>query len=225
MTFLGQGPDFFDPTFKVPYVHQFSFGFQYELPLRSVIEVSCAGNRAYKLETNLQYNDPPLSFRQQCSPLEGGNPAFCDALVPNPFFGLPEFAGAGPGADPTVSRNQLNRPFPAFGSFRRRGRNDGKAWYNSLQVTYQLRGWAGLNLNVASTLSKRIEQGRNFTDGSGNDSFRDNARLIMQRGINSIAPTSSRSGASGSCPWAGARSSSTPRIPCGAGFPAAGSTR
>ncbi len=183
LTFLGQGPEFFDPTFKVPYVHQFSFGFQYELPLRSAIEVAYSGNRAYKLETNWQYNEPSLAFRQTCNPLEGGTPSFCDGLVPNPFYGLPQFAGTGLGADPTVSRNQLARPFPEFTAFRQRGRNDGKAWYNSMQVTYQLRGWAGLNLNVAYTLSKLIEQGRNFTDGSGNDSFADNQRMIIQRGI------------------------------------------
>ncbi|MBI3693342.1 MAG: TonB-dependent receptor, partial [Acidobacteria bacterium] len=183
LTFLGQGPNFFDPTFKIPYVHQFSFGFQYELPFHSAIEVTYASNRAYKLETNIQYNEPDLTFRQRCNPLEGGDPAFCDALLPNPFFGLEPFAGTGLGTDPTVSRNSLNRPFPAFSAFRQRGRNDGKAWYNSMQVTYQLRGRAGLNLNVAYTLSKLIEQGRNFTDGSGDDSFRDTQRMIIQRGV------------------------------------------
>jgi hypothetical protein len=183
LTFLGQGPNFFDPTFKVPYVQQFSLGFQYELPMRSAIEVSYAGNRGYKLETNIQYNEPSLAFRQQCNALEGGNAAFCDTRAPNPFFGLSEFAGTGLGTDPTAARDQLARPFPEFGAFRQRGRNDGKSWYNSMQVTYQLRGWAGLNLNVAYTLSKLIEQGRNFTDGSGDDSFRDTQRMIIQRGI------------------------------------------
>ncbi|MEK7751975.1 MAG: TonB-dependent receptor [Acidobacteriota bacterium] len=183
LTFLGRGFSFFDPAFKVPYVNQFSFGFQYELPLRSAIEVSYAGNRAHKLETNWQYNEPNLEWRTKCYPLEGGNPSYCDALVPNPFYNLEPFAGTGSGTSPTVSRNSLARPYPAFGSLTQRGRNDGKAWYNSMQVTYQLRGIGGLNLNLAYTLSKMIEQGRNFTDGSGNNSFLDNQRMIIQRGI------------------------------------------
>lgn len=182
-SFLGRGFSFFDPTFKLPYVNQFSFGFQYELPFRSSLEVAYAGNRSYKLETNFPYNAPGLEWRRQCNPLEGGSVAFCDALVPNPFFNLPQFAGTGQGSNPTVSRNSLARPFPAFGDITQRGRNDGKAWYNSAQVTYQLRGRAGLNLNIAYTFSKMIEQGRNFTDGSGNDSFQDPQRLIVQRGI------------------------------------------
>jgi hypothetical protein len=183
-TFLGRsGFSFFDPTFKLPYVWQFSSGFQYELSAHSALEIAYAGNRGYKLETNLDYNEPSLAFRQQCNPLEGGNPAFCDGLVPNPFYNLAAFAGTTLGTSPTISRFNLARPFPQFGSFTQRGRNDGKSWFNSMQVTYELRRWAGLNLNVAYTLSKMIEQGRNFTDNSGNLPFLDVQRFVVQRGI------------------------------------------
>lgn len=182
-TFLGRGFSYFDPTFKLPYVWQFSTGFQYQLPFRSALEVSYAGNRGYKLETNREYNEPSLAFRQQCNPLEGGSVAYCDAQLPNPFFGLPQFAGTSLGTSTTLSRFNLARPFPEFGAFTQRGRNDGKSWYNSMQVTYELRRWAGLNLNVAYTLSKLMEQGRNFTDSSGNNAFLDVQRFIVQRGI------------------------------------------
>jgi len=157
-TFLGRGFNFFDPNFKVPYVNQFSFGFQYELPMRSSLEVSYVGNRTYKLESNLDYNEPDLAFRKKCNPLEGGSPAFCDELVANPFFGLAPLAGTTLGTSATTTRWNLARPFPEFGGIGQRGRNEGKVWYNSMQVTYQMRGKGGLNLSLAYTLSKMVEQ-------------------------------------------------------------------
>ncbi|MBI3474017.1 MAG: TonB-dependent receptor, partial [Candidatus Solibacter usitatus] len=178
-TFVGRGFNFFDPTFKVPYVHQFSLGFQRELPLRSSLEVSYVGNRTHKLETNRDYNEPDLSFRKRCNPLEGGSPAFCDALVPNPFFGLAPFAATGETGlytNPNVSRFQLARPFPEYTGFNQRGRNDGKIWYNSAQVTYQIRGTGGMNFSAAYTYSKMIEQwGFNDTQG-----------YVIQRGLYSF---------------------------------------
>ncbi len=182
-TFLGRGFSFFDPTFKLPYVWQFSTGFQYQLPWKSAVEVSYAGNRGYKLETNREANEPDLAFRKKCNPLEGGSVAYCDEQVPNPFYNLAPFAGTSLGTSPTISRFNLARPFPEFGAFTQRGRNDGKSWYNSMQVTYELRRFAGLNLNVAYTLSKMIEQGRNFTDSSGNNPFLDPQAFVIQRGI------------------------------------------
>ena len=47
-------------------------------------------------------------------PSRGGNRAFCDALVPNPFFDLPEFAGTSLGLSSTISRLRATRPFPQF---------------------------------------------------------------------------------------------------------------
>ena len=63
LTFAGRQPNFFDPSFHVPYVNQFSLGFQYELPFRSALEVSYVGNRSYKLENFYDYNEPSLAFR------------------------------------------------------------------------------------------------------------------------------------------------------------------
>ncbi len=175
-TFLGRSYTYFDPTFKVPYVNQFSFGFQYELPWKSSLELSYVGNRTYKLESNREYNEPDLAFRRQCNPIEGGNPAFCDELVPNPFQGLAPFAGTGLGTNATTSRFQLARPFPEFSGINQRGRNDGKVWYNSLQATYQIRGKGGMNLSVAYTLSKMVEQW----------GFNDTQAFVLQRGLYSF---------------------------------------
>ncbi len=187
-TFLGRAPTFFDPTFKIPYVNQFSFGVQFQLPMRSSLEVSYVGNRSHKLQNFMNYNEWDLAFRQKCNPLEGGNPSYCDALVPNPFYGLAPFAGTSLGTSPTVSRAALNRPFPQFSAFDQRGRNDGKFWYNSLQTTYQVRGFAGINLSFAYTLSKSIEEGGFPTSfySASNTSFIDTQKRLVQRSIYSF---------------------------------------
>src|SRR5262249_30248341 len=75
--------------------------------------------------------------------------------------------------DPTIGIGQLQRPYPEFGGFTQYGRNDGKVWYNSLQVVYDWRGKGGLHLNFAYTLSKMVEQW----------GFNDNLNDVMQRGL------------------------------------------
>ncbi|MEJ7606100.1 MAG: hypothetical protein WKF37_07495, partial [Bryobacteraceae bacterium] len=63
-----------------------------------------------------------------------------------------------------ISRSDLFRPFPQYGSnIWDVGRNDGRLWYNSLQVTYETRNWQGLNINLAYTMSKAVER-QIFTD-------------------------------------------------------------
>jgi hypothetical protein len=173
LSYLGRNPDFFDQNFHLPYVYQFSFGFQYMLTKGSTIEASYVGNRTYKLESNMSYNEPNLAFRKKCNPLEGGDPAYCDALVPNPFYGLQQFAGTNLGSNPTISRFDLNRPFPEFTGFNEYGRNDGHVWYNSLQITYNQRYSGGLSLNGAYTFSKMIERW----------GFNDTQAGVLQQGV------------------------------------------
>jgi hypothetical protein len=184
-TLLGQGPDFFDPTFHIPYTDQFSAGIQYELPLQSRIEISYVGNRGYKLQTARPYDQSSLAFRQTCDPLEGGSPTFCNQLVPNPFFGLPQFAGTGLGTNATVSRAALANPFPEFSSLNQRGRNDGKTWYNAVQIDYGIRATKGWNLTFAYTFSKNIEQGGfdNSNGNNANNAFMDVQRYIYERSL------------------------------------------
>ena len=173
MTFLGRNPQFFNPEFEVPHVHQFSLGFQYELPRSSRIEVAYVGNRTMRLQTERQFNEPDLAMRQRCNPLEGGSPAFCDERLPNPFFGLEPFRGTTLFSSDTVSRWDLARPYPQFAGYLERGRNDGQIWYNSGQVTFEKRTKDNLNMIATYTFSKQIEQW-GFTDVQQN---------LVQRGL------------------------------------------
>src|SRR6202022_4394677 len=107
------------------------------------------GSRTGDLQTDWNgYNEPPIALRNQCDPTLGGKPDFCDARLPNPFYQVPGFEGTGLFTSSTISRWDLNRPFPEFGGITQWERNDGKIWYNSLQVVTNKRVSDGLTLNA-----------------------------------------------------------------------------
>lgn len=163
-TFVGRDITYFDPNFRTPYVHQFSAGFEFELPYSSVLELSYVGSRTRDLQTEWDgVNEPPVSFRRQCNPFEGGDPNFCNQTVPNPFRGIAAFQGTNLYTANTISRFDAARPYPQFGRIRMRGINDGGIWYNSLQMQHQTRFKGGVNVMSTFTWSKQIEQW-GFTD-------------------------------------------------------------
>jgi Carboxypeptidase regulatory-like domain/TonB dependent receptor len=173
LTFMGQGFSFVNPDFRLPYLDHFSAGFQMRLPLESVIEVSYIGSRGNDLESSRPFNDIPLSVRQQCYLGEGGNPNFCNANLPNPFVNLAPFAGTARFSSTRLTRAELERPYPHFGGITELGRNDGKSWYNSMQVSFETRRKAGMNIIATYTLSKWIAR----------DGWLDVQRNIMQQGL------------------------------------------
>lgn len=158
-TFAGRnGFNFVNTAFDVPYVHQFSLGFQYQLPWESKLELSYVGNRTLKLQTTRPFNEPSLELRRRCNPLEGGNPAFCNEQLPNPFFGIEAFRGTNRFTNAQLSRWELSRPYPQFGNFTEVARNDGRIDYDSFQLTFEKRATRGLNTVITYTLSKQIEE-------------------------------------------------------------------
>ena len=63
-TFLGRSPNFSNPDFVVPNVHQFSVGIQRELPWNVSLDMTYAGSRSYDLETGFNaYNEPSAAFQ------------------------------------------------------------------------------------------------------------------------------------------------------------------
>jgi hypothetical protein len=174
LTFAGRNNNWFDPVFVTPKYHSYSFGVQYQTSQSSTLEVSYVGSRSTDLNNERNFNIPTLDFRRTCNPLEGGTVAFCDAAVPNPFRGIPAFAGTTYGSAATIRRFDVNRPFPQFdGDLQRRGVNGSAAWYNSMQVSYNQRLASGLTLLANYTLSKATER------WSWNDPYAD----VQQKGL------------------------------------------
>ena len=98
-TFLGQGFSYSNPDFVVPKVDNFSLGIQRQLPWNIAAEVSYVGSRAYDAQSQFNgVNEPSHAFRDKCDVTKGGSRAFCDDLLPNPFF---QVAGFRARASPT----------------------------------------------------------------------------------------------------------------------------
>lgn len=163
-TLIGSGLQYSNPNYTVPYVHNFSFAIQRQLPWRSVLEVSYVGSRTYQGQSRYNgINEVTQAFRDKCDPTKGGDPAFCNALLPNPFQNVAGFEGTSLFTSSTLTRYQLTRPFPQFNStITELERNEGKVWYNSLQLLFNKRLTQGLTMSSTYTLSKQMEEALEF---------------------------------------------------------------
>jgi len=98
----------------------------------------------------------------------------CTQTLANPFRNLAPFEGTAHYTNATRSRYELSRPFPQFTSgLNQYMRNDGLSWYNSAQVSYNMRTRGGLNLNTNYTFSKSMER----------NGFLDPHNDVMQQGL------------------------------------------
>jgi len=145
-TMLGLSFTYSWPQRVIPYVHQYSFGVQHELPGRVLIDASYVGSRTLSLQTSKPINAVPADKL-----------ALRDALltrVPNPFAGLlPGTAYNGS----TVVQQQLLRPFPQYDNITEANRTIGKSWYDSFQLRVEKRLSHGLHLLFSYTISKTLE--------------------------------------------------------------------
>jgi hypothetical protein len=164
-TFLGRGLTYSNPDFVVPNVHQFSAGIQRELPWRVSLEVTYAGSRSYDLEAGFNaINEPSAAFQATCDVTLGGNRANCDQLVANPFFGVAGFEGTNRFTNQTLSRFELNRPFPAFGGITQNQNNVGQLIYDSAQFVANKRWGRGITVNASYTYVPRWTEIGGYVD-------------------------------------------------------------
>jgi hypothetical protein len=146
-TLLGTGFTYSWPGALNPYVHQFSFGVQHELPWRLLIDASYVGSRTQALQTQKGINEVSAEQLALGSGVLRQN-------VPNPFQGLlpgTSLNGA------TTTREQLMRPFPQFLGINEDKRSVGYMTYNSFQLRVEKRMSAGLSFLMSYTFAKSIE--------------------------------------------------------------------
>jgi hypothetical protein len=156
-TFLGQSITFFDPNPRSPRMQRWQVGVQRELPGRWVLEASYVGNRGTDIQTSRNINATPLEYLSTTGVRDQATADYLSAVVPNPFFGLmPSTAGAAFRGQ-TIARERLLRPYPHFDAVNTTT-NEGRSWYNSLQVGLQRRFSRGYTLSGNYTLSRFTEQ-------------------------------------------------------------------
>jgi len=173
LTGIGKGLTVYNPNYKIPSANEFSFGFQYRVLNNAVIDAAYVGNREIGFDgatggQNLPAGYPdaasdgnpvPWSFIKQCDEIYGqGNMNLCQAQQPNPFQNVPAFKGTGYYSASTVDAYDLNRPHPEFQNVELLGLNNGKSWYNGLQLAYTQHMTHGVSFGVNYVWSKQIEQ-------------------------------------------------------------------
>jgi hypothetical protein len=141
---------------RLPYVQNWNFGFQYQLPANTVVEVNYVGNKGTRLlsygydamnQVDLKELARGNQLGDQWSPATG---------IPQPF---PGFSG-------TVV--QALRPYPQYTGIGQAFPTLGLSWYNSLQVQATRHLKSGLAVMAAYTFSKAINQaGDNALDAEG----------------------------------------------------------
>src|SRR5581483_5247543 len=135
-TLAGQGFTVGDPQRVIPYVHQFSFGFQQLLPLKSVAGVSYVGSRTRDLQVTRNIN--AISAQQ----LQLGNAL--NGTVPNPFPTLPQ----------TLQQSLL--PYPQFSTINESVIPIGYTSFDSLQAKLEKRFSYGFHGLLSYTWQKTL---------------------------------------------------------------------
>ena len=143
------------PDQHYPYVQQWNFTVQRQLPGGEAVAVGYAGAKGTHLPLNPVVSGfPYYQVNEIADPsLSMGNALLTQ--VPNPFYGKVP-ATAGILAQPTVAQGQLLRPFPQYGNVNNVSNMAGDSTYHSLQMKIEKRFSSGGILLGTYTFSKLL---------------------------------------------------------------------
>ena len=141
-----------------PHTRQVNFNIQRELPFQTLLEVAYVHTRGFYLHRNdeggLSLNQLPASAMALGSAL--------NTQVDNPFFGTPFAAGVL--ANTKTTRGQLLRPFPQFTDIIPIYSVGASSFYHSLQISANKRYSKGLQMGLAYTFAKSLDDGLSHQD-------------------------------------------------------------
>jgi hypothetical protein len=174
LTGVGTQIEYVDQNKKAPYVQQYSFDINRELPGNLAVGFEYAGATGRDLgyggsvDARININQVPTEFLSLGSALT--------QQVPNPFFGLP--AGQGFAVtSPTITRAQTLRPFPQFGNIYQRQTTGASNQYHAAIFKFEKRvnnGWGGrINYTYSRLNDDQFAEGNFFSrsDGDAQDAF------------------------------------------------------
>jgi hypothetical protein len=141
-----------------PMTRQINVNIQRELPFATLLEVAYVGTRGFNLHRN---DEGGLSLNQLDPKLMALGSKLNDK-VDNPFYGTPYATGVLAGAK--TSRAQLLRPYPQFTNVIPIYSVGASSFYHSLQVSGNKRFSHGLQMQLAYTWAKSIDDGMSHQD-------------------------------------------------------------
>ncbi|HEY3707597.1 MAG TPA: carboxypeptidase-like regulatory domain-containing protein [Terracidiphilus sp.] len=166
---IGAGQIWLKGPHPVGVLYQWSADFQYQVSSHSVFEIGYTGVRGRRL----LYGNPNLDLDQlPTKDLSLGSAL--DDQVPNPFYGVvtdPNSFLSGP----TIARNLLLRPFPAFGYLQlTRSTPGARSQFDALNAKYNHSFWHGFDSITTYRWSKNLDNGSEARLGwTGVDNWRD----------------------------------------------------
>jgi len=162
----GNGNEAALPNNKAPYVQQWNFDIQRQLPGNMLVDVAYAGSKG----THLPMHDQTLDqMPDQFLPTGTvGNAAalqqiaFLTKIVPNPFAGnctgcTGPLQSGNMGTQNTVKQGQLLLPFPQFDNVSMAEPDNRDSIYHSMQLKVEKRFAAGAQILASYTVSKLID--------------------------------------------------------------------
>jgi len=179
LTNVGQGVSSIWPQRSVPFLHSFSSGIQYELPFRSVVEVSYSASRTRNVSTSRNMNS--VTAEQYLA--NGSN--LTGVTVANPFAGLLPGSSLN-GATRTLQQSLL--PYPQFTGVTQTGLSIGSARYDAFLARIEKRLSAGLTALFTATLTdstQRVSYQNNGIDPLGQFIIRDGGTPPWQYNLTS----------------------------------------
>lgn len=152
-TNIGNSITFFNQHPLSPYNQRWELGVQRELPGGFLVEASYVGNRSTHVEFNRDINAVPNQFLSTLAVRDATRISYLTGTVANPFAGL---GIPGVGASSTISRQNLIKPFPQFGSITTTD-NSGYSWYHSAQLRIEKRFSKAYTVQASYTHSKFMQ--------------------------------------------------------------------
>ena len=157
LTGIGQSVSLVDPNARSPYVQQYSFDIQRELPFDIATEVGYVGSKS----SHLTLGAPTINANALNPSLLSLGSALTQSVA-NPFYGV---GGTGVVGTAQIQESQLLLPHPTFGALNLLFSDNNKALYDSLVLKAQKRFSKGLVFLSTFTWSRNWDES---AGGAGN---------------------------------------------------------
>ncbi len=155
-TNVGNAISFFNQSPKAARDEKFQVDIEHELPGHVLLDVGYAGARNYDLEVSRSLSPLPDQYLSTLPYRDTATINYLTANLPNPFYGVPAFAGTTRGGSSTIARSVLLSPYPQFAGISYYSYN-GLAWYDALNVRVEKRFSHGFSAQLNYTFSKYLE--------------------------------------------------------------------